>query len=92
MKKYLQSIIFTFFMLIAIGQAYSWGPLPAGFDSSGHTAHTDITSYAVKQSVLSPERGDYLKNFGFSSYFLTPLVWMNFKQTVIECEDIWGQT
>jgi len=73
MKKSTRSIISLFsviFSLTASQQSHAWGP-----DANQHTTHTDITAYAVENSVLSSDYGDYLRNLGFTSGLSTVFQW-----------------
>ena len=62
--------LFLIVIIFLCHQAYAWGP-----DRYDHTTHTDITAYAVEQSVLSKDHGDYLRNLGFTSNISSFFEW-----------------
>lgn len=71
MLKHTSFCIIQIYMLITImaGQLYAWGP------KDEHTAHTDISKYAVEESVLSANHGNILQNLGFVSGVSTVFQW-----------------
>jgi hypothetical protein len=73
-KKYSGVIISILIILVFNGDALSW--------DNGVT-HRDISQYAAGNSVLSPTKGDYLKNLGLNAGLDEKLKWYK-EQTVKE--------
>ncbi len=65
--------LFLFFISIAYKEAFSWEPT---------TTHWNMSLYAAESSVLSKDKGDYLRNLGFENGIGEYLKWGNYEKEI----------
>ncbi len=63
---FISSLAAILFSLFLNNDAFAW---------DNKITHRDLSSYAAQSSVLSKDKGDYLKNLGFDKGLLSVFRW-----------------